>query len=187
MPDPNPTFVPDWFEVPSRWEGAGLVLVPLGAEHNERDYQAWSSSMEHIHATPGFTGRRWPHPMTLEENLSDLVAHAEDFVARRGFTYTVLDAEESDVVGCVYLYPLADRPAPDNRDSTDTASAAAPAEALATDAGSVDSSAQGYAVRARSWVRADHAELDAPLWRAVSDWLADSWPFTVIDYAPRPG
>ncbi len=190
MPDPSPTFVPDWFEVPVRWEGAGLVLVPLGAEHNDRDYEAWSSSMEHIHATPGFAGRRWPHPMTLEENLSDLVAHAEDFVARRGFTYTVLDAEESEVVGCLYLYPLAERPTVGD-DPAKAASVAA-GEAVATDggasdSGSVDSSAQGYAVRARSWVRADHAELDAPLWRAVSEWLADSWPFTVIDYAPRPG
>ena len=37
----------------------------------------------------------------------------------------------------------------------------------------------------RSWVCADRAELDIPLHDAVSAWLAESWPFTVIQYAPR--
>jgi hypothetical protein len=35
----------------------------------------------------------------------------------------------------------------------------------------------------RSWVRADVAELDVPLRKAVRDWLAESWPFNEIDYA----
>jgi hypothetical protein len=35
----------------------------------------------------------------------------------------------------------------------------------------------------RSWVRADVAELDAPLRKAVRDWLTESWPFNDIDYA----
>ncbi len=38
----------------------------------------------------------------------------------------------------------------------------------------------------RSWVRADRAELDVPLYAAVSAWLADAWPFTEVRYAPRP-
>jgi hypothetical protein len=36
-----------------------------------------------------------------------------------------------------------------------------------------------------SWVRADRAELDVPLYRAVSDWLARDWPFRRVDYAAR--
>jgi hypothetical protein len=36
-----------------------------------------------------------------------------------------------------------------------------------------------------SWVRASHAHLDAPLWRAVSEWLASDWPFGSVEYAPR--
>ena len=43
--------------------------------------------------------------MTLEENLSDLRRHADDFVRRTGFTFTVLDPDDSDVIGCVYVYP----------------------------------------------------------------------------------
>ncbi|WP_328969815.1 GNAT family N-acetyltransferase [Streptomyces sp. NBC_00239] len=38
----------------------------------------------------------------------------------------------------------------------------------------------------RSWVRADRAELDAPLRTAVSAWLSD-WPLGSVNYAPaRP-
>jgi hypothetical protein len=36
-----------------------------------------------------------------------------------------------------------------------------------------------------SWVRASHAELDAPLWRTVREWLAAEWPFRSVDYAAR--
>jgi hypothetical protein len=35
----------------------------------------------------------------------------------------------------------------------------------------------------RSWVRADVAELDAPLRKAVREWLTESWPFNDIEYA----
>jgi hypothetical protein len=86
-----------------------LRLEPLGPEHNERDHAAWSPSVEHIRATPGFEGRNWPpDDMSLAENLADLEAHAADFAARRGFTYTVLRGETADVIGCVYVYPARD-------------------------------------------------------------------------------
>jgi hypothetical protein len=101
-------FVPADFVVPLELVGPGFRLVPLGPEHNSADHAAWSASMEHIRATPGFGGRPWPHEMPASENLADLEQHAADFAARTGFTYTVLppdrpDAEE--VLGCVYIYP----------------------------------------------------------------------------------
>jgi hypothetical protein len=37
----------------------------------------------------------------------------------------------------------------------------------------------------RSWVRASRPELDVQLWRAVTDWLADEWPFERVAYAER--
>ena len=44
--------------------------------------------------------------MSLEANLADLRRHAADFAARKGFTFTVLDPTDRDlVIGCVYLYP----------------------------------------------------------------------------------
>ena len=145
-------FVPPDFEVPLGIETSELVLEPLGPEHNDRDYNAWTSSMEHIAATPGFPWGSWPREMTADENRADLERHAEDFRNRRGFTYTVLDPASRDVIGCVYIYPVRD----------------------------TDGDA-----RVLSWVRHSHAHLDAPLWHAVSTWLASDWPFANVQYAPR--
>ncbi|MGI9621658.1 MAG: N-acetyltransferase [Acidimicrobiales bacterium] len=96
-------FVPEDFTAPLDFVGSGFRLEPLGSHHNERDYDAWMSSLDHIRATPGFPDSSWPSPMSLEENLADLVRHAQDFAERRGFTYSVLDGD--DVIGCVYIYP----------------------------------------------------------------------------------
>lgn len=144
--------VPPDFDVPLGLATRDFVLEPLGPEHNDQDYEAWSSSMEHIAQTPGFPWGSWPREMTLDENREDLQRHADDFRNRKGFTYTVLDPTDRDVIGCVYIYPL--------RDSDDTAIV-------------------------RSWVRKSHAQLDAPLWRAMSEWIASDWPLTAVQYAPR--
>ena len=45
----------------------------------------------------------------------------------------------------------------------------------------------GHDAQVRSWVRAVDADLDAVLYRAVSDWLEAAWPFERVDYARRPG
>jgi hypothetical protein len=102
------TFVPDDFDVPLEHRTASFVLRPLGVEHNARDHDAWTSSIEHIKATPGFAERSWPRPMSLEDNARDIRQHADDFAARTGFTYTVLGPDERDVIGCVYIYPGAE-------------------------------------------------------------------------------
>ena len=102
------SFVPDDFVVPRSLVGEGFWLEPLGPEHNEGDYRAWTSSMSHIRATPGFEDWGWPKPMTLAENLGDLERHASDFAARSGFTYTVRASDGDEIIGCVYIYPLAD-------------------------------------------------------------------------------
>ena len=101
-------FVPDGFTPPLTLDHPSFRLRPLGPEHNESDYAAWTSSIDHIHGTPGFVADGWPRPMTLDENRGDLVRHAADFAARTGFTYTVLAPDEDVVIGCVYIYPAAD-------------------------------------------------------------------------------
>ncbi|MFE2289111.1 N-acetyltransferase [Streptomyces sp. NPDC059443] len=152
-------FVPaaDVFEVPVGLVGEGFRLEPLGPEHNERDLAAWSGSIAHVRATPGFLGN-WPplEGMSAEQNLADLVRHAGDFAGRRGFTYSVLEGEgeAAEVVGCLYIYP---------------------------------SKADPERVQVSSWVRADRVALDKAVYDAVTDWLAEFWPFAAerIDYAAR--
>ena len=162
------SFVPDDFEVPRSLAGEGFWLEPLGPEHNEGDYRAWTSSIAHIRATPGFKGRSWPTPdMTLTENLGDLEQHAADFAERSGFTYTVRSAGSDEIIGCVYIYP----PASGASEAPDGFKASEASEASGADV--------------RSWVSADHAALDVTLYQAVSAWLRSAWPFTAVRYAPR--
>ena len=97
-------FVPSDFAVPTVAVLGSLRLEPLGPGHNAGDYAAWTSSIDHIRATPGFPAGDWPAMMTPAANLRDLEMHAKDFALRKGFTYTVLDAAGT-VVGCVYIYP----------------------------------------------------------------------------------
>ena len=153
MTNANDSFVPDDFVPPAALDRPEFHLRPLGPEHNESDYAAWTSSVDHIHATPGWESEGWPREMTLEENRGDLVRHAADFAARRGFTYTVLAPDSETVIGCVYIYP--DKPGP------------------------------GAIIE--SWVRAADADLDRPLWQAVSGWVETDWPFTRVVYAARTG
>jgi hypothetical protein len=145
-------FVPSRFIVPLALTTEQFSLEPLGPQHNDSDYQAWSSSLEHIHNTPGWETSSWPDGRSLVDNLRDLQAHADDFENRAGFTYSVLDAATDEVIGCVYIYP--------------------------------DDSVQ-HDARVLSWVRASRPELDVQLWRAVTDWLADEWPFERVAYAER--
>jgi len=101
-------FVPPGFHPPtSLITGQFRLEPPLGPQHNHADHAAWTSSIEHIRSTPGYSDGNWPPRggMTLEQNLSDLRRHADDFARAVGFTFTVLDPGNNDVIGCVYLYP----------------------------------------------------------------------------------
>ncbi len=106
----GPPFVDASFVPPAGLDRPDFRLRPLGPEHNRSDYAAWTSSLDHIHASPGWSDSDWPMPMTIEANRDDLERHAADFVARTGFTYTVLAATTDDVIGCVYIYPATDGP-----------------------------------------------------------------------------
>ena len=162
-------FVPPDFAVPAELISPPFRLEPLGPRHNDADYAAWMSSIEHIKGTPGFIGRGWPDPaMSPEDNLADLRRHADDFARRAGFTYTVIEISTGEIIGCVYIYPPHD---------DDLGPAGAGDQHLA--------GGGGNDATVRSWVRADRASLDAVLWAAVSAWLAAAWPFRAVSYAPR--
>ncbi len=155
-------FVPADFAVPGGLTAERFRLEPLGPQHNAADYAAWTTSIGHIQATPGFAGESWPHEMSLAANLRDLERHAQDFTERPGFTYTVLSTSTGDVVGCVYIYPP-------------------------SSAGHGGASGGEQDADISSWVRADHAELDSVLYHTVRDWLDRDWPFHSIEYAPWGG
>lgn len=47
-------FVPEDFAVPGGLAAGEFRLVPLGPQHNESDYAAWTVSVGRIRVTPGF-------------------------------------------------------------------------------------------------------------------------------------
>jgi hypothetical protein len=96
-------FIPRDFVVPLLYVHPLFRIMPIGPEHNERDYRAWNSSIDHIRRSPGFEKYDWPREMTAEQNLSDIVRHAEEFRQRSGFMYTVMTG--CDVIGCVHICP----------------------------------------------------------------------------------
>lgn len=140
-----------WRRAPDGLRTDDFVLEPLGSQHNESDFVAWSSSIDHIRATPGFRadqwgGDEWPYPMSPEENLADLQQHADEFARGEAFAYTVLDPATGEVIGCVYVDP---------DDIVDA--------------------------RCRMWLRTDRAHLDSALERTVRDWLAlPEWDFSAV-------
>jgi RimJ/RimL family protein N-acetyltransferase len=140
--------VPVDFSVPQPPGHLWFRFAVLGPEHNASDLEAWSSSIEHIHSTPGFSPDDWPHRrFTLEENRADLEQHWDHHQRRLDFAWTVLAPARPDtVIGCVYLKP----------DPTAVADA-----------------------EARSWVRADRAELDGELRGHLRPWFATAWPLRV--------
>ncbi|MHB8295673.1 MAG: N-acetyltransferase [Acidimicrobiales bacterium] len=147
---PRP-LVPPGFEPPNPPSHPRFRFEPLGPEHNAADLDAWSSSIDHIHATPGFRPDGWPErPYTLAENLVDLEQHRDHHQRSIDFAWTVLDpTDATTVIGCVYLK-------------------AGPTEAADAEA--------------RSWARADRAELDGELREHLRPWFANCWPL-VVRYA----
>lgn len=139
--------MPADFRAPAPPAHPAFVFEVLGPEHNASDLAAWSSSIDHIHATPGFRPDGWPQRVyTLEENLADLERHRDHHVRAVDFAWTVLDPADRSVIGCVYL-----KPAPEGPPATE----------------------------ARSWVRADRAELDQPLRDHLAPWFENAWPMPV--------
>jgi RimJ/RimL family protein N-acetyltransferase len=144
-------------------------LAPLGPEHNESDFDAWMSSIDHIRATPGFIPGAalavgWPTPMTSEENLSDLVNHADEFTRGVAYAFTILDPHTGNVIGCTYIDP--DESRPDRSTEVETP----PTTRCAT---------------VTCWVRASHAELDEPVAAALKHWLASSWNLAQFTFPGR--
>jgi hypothetical protein len=65
-------FVPPDFKIPLGLATSGFVLEPLGPQHNEQDYEAWTSSLEHIGETPGFPWGSWLQEMQLQVQWTQL-------------------------------------------------------------------------------------------------------------------
>lgn len=99
---PLKPFVPRDFDVPRSLSAAGLCLQALTLDHAEADFEAITSSREHLQA---LFGKGWPDGLTPEQHRIDLAWHQKEFERRTSFAYVVFAQSGREVLGCVYVSP----------------------------------------------------------------------------------
>ena len=150
-------WLPEGFEHPVRVELAGgHHLRPIRADDVEIDYPAVMGSRERLWEKYGEAWGWPPATMTVEQDRDDLARHEAEIDAHETFNYAVLDAAESELLGCVYIDP----PEPDSPAGTDAV--------------------------VSWWVvdEAVGSDLQRALDELVPRWLADVWGFRSVQYAP---
>ncbi len=97
--------VPADFQVPDTLVRPEFRLRMLAAADAEADYEAVMASRERLRAG---SPHGWPREgFTLAENLADLERHEREFHQRLAFAYTVVNPDDTRVIGCVYINPPA--------------------------------------------------------------------------------
>jgi len=100
----NNHFVPDDFVVPDTLENEHLRIRMLTVNDVVKDYDAVMSSIDHLKEM--YPSSNWPSKdLTLEQDLIDLGWHQKEFQMRSSFAYTVVELDESKVIGCLYIFP----------------------------------------------------------------------------------
>ncbi len=142
---------PEHVELPT-----GHHLRPIRESDVDLDHPAVMGSRERLFAKYGQAWGWPPEGMTHEADREDLAHHAAEIAAHETFNYAVLDAGETELLGCVYLDP------PDEH---------APA---------------GSEVVASWWVVDDAVgtDLERELEVFVPRWLADVWGFGAVHWFP---
>jgi hypothetical protein len=145
------------FEHPQRVElSSGHHLRPIRADDVAIDFPAVMGSRERLWAKYGEAWGWPPANMSYEADKADLARHEAEIAAHETFNYAVLDAPETALLGCVYIDP----PEPDSPAGTDAVV---------------------------SWWVVDDAvgtDLEQALDDFVPRWLAETWGFAAVDYAP---
>jgi hypothetical protein len=104
-------------------------------------------------------GAAWgwpPATMTVDADREDLAHHEAEIAAHEAFNYAVLDAGETELLGCLYIDP------PDDR---------APAGSDAVASWWVVDGAVG-------------TDLERELEAFAPRWLAETWGFASVSWAP---
>ena len=150
-------WLPDGFEHPRRVElPTGHHLRPIRADDVDIDYPAVMGSRERLWAKYGDAWGWPPATMTFEADRDDLARHEAEIAAHETFNYAILDADERELLGCVYIDP------PD---------AASPAGSDALVSWWVVDGAVG-------------SDLERALDELLPRWLADTWGFEAIHWSP---
>jgi RimJ/RimL family protein N-acetyltransferase len=151
------SWLPSGLETPARLDlPTGHHLRPIRADDVDIDYPAVMGSRASLWAKYGEAWGWPPETMTYEQDREDLAHHEAEIAAEETFNYAVLDAGETELLGCVYLDP------PDA------------------------SSPPGTDAVVSWWLvdHMGGSELERALADAVPAWLHDTWGFHAVHFWP---
>lgn len=100
-------FIPEDFKVPEKLETDRFRLRILTVNDVKLDYDAVMTSIEHLQKTQPFgPNHKWPtQDLSYEQDLIDLGWHQKEFQRRTSFAYTMMNLDETECLGCMYIYP----------------------------------------------------------------------------------
>jgi RimJ/RimL family protein N-acetyltransferase len=102
-------WLPADFDHPTRLDlPTGHHLRPIRAADVDLDLPAVMGSRERLWAIYGEAWGWPPSTMTAEQDREDLVHHEAEAEAHASFNYALFDADESELLGCVYIDPPQD-------------------------------------------------------------------------------
>jgi RimJ/RimL family protein N-acetyltransferase len=143
------------------FSGDGFLVRPLRPSDVELDYEAVMSSREflyHWEQDPPYP----PGDFSVEDNLADLQKMDSNHRDGTRYTHTVMNGDETLVLGCVYLLPADDFMYRNARVTSHDG----------TDLSSVDAMVSFW-VRVSTW----ESGFERTLLDAVIRWLRDDWSF----------
>lgn len=99
-------WLPPGFVHPARVElTTGDHLRPIRAADVDVDYPAVMGSRDSLWAKYGEAWGWPPSTMTFEQDREDLARHEREIAAHETFNYAVLNPDETELLGCVYIDP----------------------------------------------------------------------------------
>jgi RimJ/RimL family protein N-acetyltransferase len=100
------SWLPADFTHPLRVELAtGHHIRPIRADDVDIDHPAVMGSRERLWTIYGAAWGWPPATMTVEEDRADLARHEAEIAAHESFNYAVFDADETELLGCIYVDP----------------------------------------------------------------------------------
>lgn len=99
-------WLPAIFEHPARVDlPTGHHLRPIRASDVDIDLRAVMGSRERLWSIFGKVWG-WPTPtLTYQQDLDELARHAAEIERHESFNYALLNEEEAELLGCVYIDP----------------------------------------------------------------------------------
>jgi hypothetical protein len=141
-----------------------FCLEPLKSSHVNLDYDAVITSRDLLNK---WSHSSWPGAtFTVEENLEDLERHEKEHLERVAFTYTILNPDKKECLGCVYINPLSELlDEPENIKDKYSVS-------------------MKYSCFVRFWIRQSKIgeEPDLELLKTLVKWFREDWQFTYVSY-----